>query len=118
MRFLADIPDDDVKWLDQQAAQQGKSRAALLREAVSAYRVEAGSEGIEKYFGMWKDRVDIDDPVEWQRRFRAEWTREWDPDYEEVKAEFPDLFDEHDDRARAHYLALVARKSAEEPDAS
>jgi hypothetical protein len=55
-RILADLPEDDVKWLDAQAAEQGKSRAQLLREAVSAYRAEESKEGIEKYFGIWKDR--------------------------------------------------------------
>lgn len=29
-RILADLPDDDIKWLNQLAAQQGKSRAAVL----------------------------------------------------------------------------------------
>ena len=33
-RILADLPDDDIKWLDRIAAEQGKSRASVLREAV------------------------------------------------------------------------------------
>jgi len=103
-RILADLPEDDVKWLDAQAAEQGKSRAQLLREAVSAYRVEESKEGIEKYFGIWKDRTDIGDAVDWQRRERASWTRPWDSDYWEVRKEFPDLFDENDDREAERYL--------------
>jgi predicted transcriptional regulator len=103
MRFLADIPDDDVKWLDQLAREQQKSRAAVLREAVSAYRAENAAEGIEKYFGIWKDRADIGDAVEYQRRLRAQSTRPWDPDYDSVRAEFPDLFDAEDDRERERY---------------
>jgi hypothetical protein len=71
MRFLADIPDDDVQWLDRRAAEEGKSRAALLREAVAAFRAEGG-EGIERYFGIWKDRKDLADGVEEQRRLRAD----------------------------------------------
>jgi len=74
MRFLADIPDDDVQWLDRRAAEEGKSRAALLREAVTAFRAESG-EGIERYFGMWKDRRDLGDGVEEQRRLRADSAR-------------------------------------------
>jgi hypothetical protein len=110
MRTIVDIPDDDIRWLDRKAAEQGKSRTALVREAVEAYRVEVGNDvdrrraALRAGFGAWKDRSDIGDAVEWQRRERASWTRPWDPDYEEVKAEFPDLFDEHDDRERAHYL--------------
>lgn len=37
-RILADIPDDDIKWLDARAAEQGKSRASVLREIVAWYR--------------------------------------------------------------------------------
>lgn len=110
MRTLIDIPEDDIRWLDKQAAQLGRSRAAVVREAVSAYRAEARNDALESGFGLWKDRTDIGDAVEWQRRERAGWTRPWDDDYEEVKAEFPDLFDEQDDRERAHYLALTAKR--------
>jgi len=83
MRFLADIPDDDVQWLDRRAADEGKSRAALLREAVAAFRAESG-EGIERYFGMWKDRSDLGDAVEEQRQLRADSGR--------VARRDPDLF--------------------------
>ena len=30
-RILADLPDEDIKWLDQLAAEQGKARPAVLR---------------------------------------------------------------------------------------
>src|SRR3546814_2427221 len=61
-------------------------------------------------FGAWKDRDDIGDAVEWQRRERAGSTRAWDPDYPEVRAEFPDLFDEQDDREHALHKAWIARQ--------
>ena len=109
-RILADLPDEDIKWLDQLAAQQGKSRAAVLREAVAAYLPKAPTDWLDEGFGAWKDRDDIGDAVEWQRRERASWTRPWDDDYEEVKAEFHDLFDEEDDRQRQIYLDMVAGK--------
>jgi predicted transcriptional regulator len=108
-RILADLPDEDIKWLDQLAAEQGKSRAAVLREAVAAYRPKANHDWIEEAFGAWKDCVDIGDAVEWQRRERASWTRPWDPDYEEVRAEFPDLFDEEDDREHEYHKAWAAK---------
>ncbi|MCB2064074.1 MAG: CopG family transcriptional regulator, partial [Novosphingobium sp.] len=54
-RILADIPDEDIKWLDELAAEQGKSRAAVLREAVSAYKAKAPGKGnrdwIERGYG-------------------------------------------------------------------
>ena len=117
-RILADLPEEDLKWLDQHAAAQGKSRASVLREAVAEYKAQAEPASdlawLDQAFGAWKDRTDIGDSVEWQRRERASWTRPWDDDYEEVKAEFPDLFDEWDDRERKRYLDMVAGKMPEE----
>ena len=107
-RILADLPDDDIKWLDQLAAEQGKSRASVLREAVAAYRAETPKDWLDVGFGAWKDRTDIGDAVEWQRRERASWTRPWDADYAEVRAEFPDLFDEDDDREHEIHKAWAA----------
>ncbi|HET9812728.1 MAG TPA: ribbon-helix-helix domain-containing protein [Sphingomicrobium sp.] len=109
-RILADLPDEDIEWLDRLAAEQGKSRASLLREAVHAYRAEGSLDWLDRGFGAWKNRTDIGDSVEWQRRERASWTRPWDDDYEEVKAEFPDLFDAEDDRQRQIYLDMLAGK--------
>ena len=37
-RILADPPDDDIKWLDSRAAEQGKSRTSVLREIIAWYR--------------------------------------------------------------------------------
>ena len=115
-RILADLPDDDIKWLDARASEQGKSRASMLREAVSSYKAQTGSTGkewLEIGFGAWKHRTDIGDSVEWQRRERASSTRYWDDDYEDVKAEFPDLFDDEDDRQRQIYLDMMAGKYPE-----
>ncbi|AMO71859.1 ribbon-helix-helix protein, CopG family [Sphingorhabdus sp. M41] len=71
-RILADLPEDDVKWLDAQAAEQGKSRAQLLREAVAGFRAEASKDWISKGRGYWKDRDDIGDSVAYQRAIRAD----------------------------------------------
>jgi predicted transcriptional regulator len=114
-RILADLPDEDIKWLDQLAAEQGKSRAAVLREAVAAYRPRSSLDWLEIGFGAWKDRTDIGDAVEWQRRERAASTRPWDLDYEDVRAEFPDLFDANDDREHELHKAWMAKRG-ELPD--
>jgi predicted transcriptional regulator len=109
-RILADLPEEDIKRLDRIAQEQGKSRAAVLREAVSAYRAQPSQDDkswIDRGFGLWKDRTDIGDAVEWQRRERASWTRPWDDDYEDTKAEFTDLFDAEDDRQRQIYLGMI-----------
>ncbi len=112
-RILADLPDEDIKWLDQLAAEQGKSRAAILREAVVAYKPEIANDDtswIDQGFGLWARHGVAYDPHEYDRKRRAEWTRYWDDDYEEVRAESPDLFDEEDDRQRQIYLDMIAGK--------
>lgn len=107
-RILADLPDDDIRWLDRMASEQGKSRAAVLREAVSAYRAEGSQDWIDRGFGAWKARAETEDSVDWQRRERAAWTRPWDDDYEQIRAEFPDLFDAEDDRQRQIHRDMIA----------
>lgn len=116
-RILADLLDEGIKWLNETAIALGRSRASLIGEAVAFFRGSPGAdknlEWLEAGFGLWKDRTDIGDAVEWQRRERASWTRPWDGDYEEVKAEFPDLFDEDDDRQRQIYLDMLKGKYPE-----
>ena len=72
-RILADLSDEDIKWLDQRAAGQGKSRAAVLREAVEAYRAESRKEGFEKYFGLWERHGSTVDGLDYERQLRDEW---------------------------------------------
>lgn len=115
-RILADLPNEDIKWLDQRAAELGKSRAAVLREAVSTYKAQSltakNTDWLEMGVGLWARHGIAIDRNEYDRQRRAEWTRPWDDDYEEVRAASPESFTEEDDRERAHYLALT-RKAAE-----
>ncbi|MEO0031487.1 MAG: hypothetical protein RIS94_1245 [Pseudomonadota bacterium] len=75
-RILADIPDEDIKWLDARAAEQGKSRASVLREAVAIYRAQSrpsnSKEWIERGAGYWRHRTDIVDGVQYQRVIRED----------------------------------------------
>lgn len=112
-RILADLPEEEIKRLDRIAKEQGKSRASVLREAVSAYRVEPAEPDmswLEAGFGLWKRAGIAIDPHEYERQRRADWTRHWDDDYEEVRAESPEMFDAEDDRQRQIYLDMVAGK--------
>jgi len=68
MRILADLPDTDIQWLDQRAAELGKSRAALLREAVTAFR--AGERDWLERYGRGIDGAVYEDAV------RGQWSRE------------------------------------------
>lgn len=71
MRFLADLPDDDVHWLDALAAEQGVSRAELVRRAVTAYRADVSGDAIDNAFGIWRGRGDVGDGLAYQRRLRG-----------------------------------------------
>lgn len=76
-RILADLPDEDIAWLDRRAAEQGKSRASILREAVASYKSGApggNNDWIERGFGYWAGRGDIGDGVEYQRAMREDRT--------------------------------------------
>ena len=115
-RILADLPDDEIERLDRIAREQGKSRAAVLRDAVSAYQaqpLDGSSDWIDQGFGLWARHGLAQEPDDYERRRRAEWTRPWDDDYEDIRAENPDLFDEEDDRQRRIYLDMMAGKYPE-----
>jgi hypothetical protein len=74
-RILADFSNEDIEWLDARAAEQGKSRASVLREAVATYKAQTPARGktdwIERGYGYWAGRGDIGDGVEYQREMRG-----------------------------------------------
>ncbi|NML93750.1 ribbon-helix-helix protein, CopG family [Novosphingobium olei] len=75
-RILADLSDEDIKWLDARAAEQGTSRAALVREAVASFKALSPASGskdwIQRGAGYWKDRADVRDGVNFQRAIRQD----------------------------------------------
>ena len=74
MRILADLPDSDIQWLDERAAQLGKSRAALLREAVATYR-EGERDWLEQGFGLWTRYGQGIDGSKYEGAIRAQWNQ-------------------------------------------
>lgn len=120
-RVLVSLGEERTAKLDSLAARDGRPRSALIREAVDRYlAAESPQEERERRltalkagFGLWAEHGIATDPHEYERRRRAEWTRPWDDDYEEVRAESPDLFDEEDDRQRRIYLDMVAGRYPE-----
>lgn len=74
MRILTDIPDEDIKKLDALAAKGKRSRAAAIRDAVKLYLVQNAdnNDWIERWAGLWADRDDIPDGVEYQRAIRED----------------------------------------------
>jgi hypothetical protein len=74
MRILADIPDEDIEKLDALARREGKSRAAEIREAIKVHLVQKAdnNDWIERWAGLWADRDDIPDGIEYQRAMRED----------------------------------------------
>lgn len=72
MRILTDIPDEDIEKLDALAAKSKRSRAAAIREAVKLYLVQnSGSKDwIDRWAGLWADRDDVPEGVEYQQAMR------------------------------------------------
>jgi hypothetical protein len=71
-RILADLPDEDIQWLDSLAAESGRSRAALLREAVGAFRAES-TDWIERGFGLWTRHGGGRDGDDFEEAVRPNW---------------------------------------------
>ncbi len=74
MRILADLPENDIKWLDERAAELGKSRAALLREAVNMFR-DAERDWLEQGSGLWTRYGRGIDGAGYEGAIRAQWSR-------------------------------------------
>ena len=73
MRTLVDLPREQLEALAQLGKAQGRSRAALVREAVAEYlgKHEAGS--LDEAFGLWRTKREVEDGLAYQERLRAEW---------------------------------------------
>ncbi len=77
VRILVDIPEQQLKELTLMSKERKTSRAALVREAVSAYlelnAKAARKARVDAAFGIWKDRgVDAMDYLD---ALRTEWDR-------------------------------------------
>ncbi len=57
MRTLVDIPEKQLKALTRLSKSKKRSRAAIIREAVSAYLEKEKPNAIDAAFGLWGDRA-------------------------------------------------------------
>ena len=77
MRTLVDIPNGELEALNALSKSRSVSRAELVRQAIKIF-VEANRPAPTRDgFGLWKGKGI--DGLEFQRKIRAEWDREWDP---------------------------------------
>lgn len=72
-RILIDLPEADIVWLDGVAAESDRSRAAVLREAVSSFRA-ANVDWLERGFGLWTQHGGGRDGDEFEEAVRPLWT--------------------------------------------
>ena len=72
MRTLVDLPEADLKQLNELGRARKTSRTQLIRLAVTGFLTQTRA-GVEASFGLWKDRGG--DGVAYQDRMRGEWER-------------------------------------------
>jgi predicted transcriptional regulator len=71
MRTLVDIEEGDIARLDELAAQQKRSRASLIRQAIANFLGQERLQARADAFGLWgKRRID---GLTYQQKARAEW---------------------------------------------
>jgi metal-responsive CopG/Arc/MetJ family transcriptional regulator len=71
MRTLVDIPEPQVRALDELSRTERRSRAALIRQAVDEYLSKRRGSPDDDAFGLWGDRQ-VDGLI-YQKKLRAEW---------------------------------------------
>ena len=57
MRTIVDIPDDQLRALDEICARDALSRAEAVRRAIARYIAEQAHGDLDDAFGLWGDRV-------------------------------------------------------------
>ena len=75
IRTLISLDEEDKRWLDRKAEEEGKTMTELVRTAVRGYReqCESGGPSLEELLrqtsGLWKEG----DGIDYQRAVRDEW---------------------------------------------
>jgi predicted transcriptional regulator len=71
MRTLIDIDEKQVRELDRVARNQNRSRASIVREAVTDYLQRQAKGAGKDAFGLWGHRKI--DGLSYQEKIRGEW---------------------------------------------
>jgi len=73
MRTLVDIPEEHIAQLDALAGRNRQSRAATIREAIRLHLLrQTDTSWIDRGAGLWRDRHDIGDAIDYQRAMRED----------------------------------------------
>ena len=70
-RILIDLSETQLQALAAKMRTEGRSRAAIIRDAIDAYLAHHAPGDASAVFGLWRDRSV--DGLEYQEAQRAEW---------------------------------------------
>ncbi len=73
VRTVVAIPEDDKRWLDRQAAEQGLPMTELVRRAIASYRMAGTRPTFEELLDAVKGTWKHGDGLRWQEALRGEW---------------------------------------------
>jgi hypothetical protein len=71
MRTVIDVPDEIIRSLDRVSNAEKRSRAALIRDAITEYLRVKSVPATEAAFGIWKSNPT--DGIQYQNNLRDEW---------------------------------------------
>lgn len=71
MRTLVDIGDKEIQALDELAAEENVSRAALIRRAIDDLLQKQAKKAVSDAFGLWGSEAK--DGLAFQEELRQEW---------------------------------------------
>ncbi len=71
MRTIIDIPQEIANNVDAVAKQEKRSKASVIRSALSEYLANKNQNSAKAAFGIWKNRKV--DGLEYQSKIRSEW---------------------------------------------
>lgn len=74
MRTVIDVPQEVIVSLDSVSAEENRSRASVIREALAEYVARKQEPSAQAAFGLWSDRNV--DGLKYQETIRGEWERE------------------------------------------
>ena len=71
MRTIVDIPEELLRPLDELRTAENRSRASVIREALSEYLKNKPSSSMSDAFGLWTTQKI--DSLKYQEDLRSEW---------------------------------------------
>lgn len=71
MRTLVDIGDKEIQALDELAAEENVSRAALIRRAIDDLLQKQTKKAVSDAWGLWREEAK--DGLAFQEELRQEW---------------------------------------------